>query len=66
LRIAVVAFGDASRGDDAIGTDVVSRMAGVEQVVDLVPMNGGSDVLRTLESPCEFDGLAIAQLRSCR
>lgn len=64
MRIAVVAFGDAARGDDAIGTEVISHIERRGLPEHAILINGGTPVLRTLESLSDFDGLVIVDAAS--
>ncbi len=64
MRIAVVAFGDTSHGDDAIGLEVISRIDRTDLDEDVMIINGGENVLRTLESISGFDGLVLVDAAS--
>lgn len=64
MRIAVVAFGRSSGGDDAIGLRVISRIDRGDLKEDVAIIDGGNDVLKTLESMSGFDGLVIVDAAS--
>lgn len=64
MRIAVVAFGDASHGDGRIGLHVISRINRADLMEDVAIIDGGTDVLKTLESISGFDGLVIVDAAS--
>jgi hydrogenase maturation protease len=59
VRIAVVAFGHSSGGDGGIGLQVISRIDRGGLKEDVAIIDGGKDVLKTLESMSGFDGLVI-------
>jgi hydrogenase maturation protease len=64
LRIAVVAFGRSSSGDRGIGLRVISRIDRGDLKEDVAIIDGGDDVLKTLESMSGFDGLVIVDAAS--
>jgi hydrogenase maturation protease len=64
MRIAVVAFGDASHGDGGIGPNVIARIDRADLREDVAIIDGGTDVLKTLESISGFDGLVIVDAAS--
>ena len=64
MRIAVVAFGDASHGDDAIGIELISQVNRRDLPEHAIFINGGTDVLKTLESLSDFEGLVIVDAAS--
>ena len=61
MRIAIVAFGDADAGDSGVGIEVVARMSTDHLPEHAVLINGGTDVLRALESVRGFDGLIVVK-----
>lgn len=64
MRIALVGFGDGSRGDDAVGVEVISRVDRSALPEDVFILNGGTNVLKTLETVTGFDGLVIVDAAS--
>lgn len=64
VRIAVVAFGDAAHGDHAIGLEIISRIDRTDLDEDVIIINGGQNVLKTLESISGFDGLVVVDAAS--
>ncbi len=64
MRIALVAFGDASGGDDSVGVEVISRIDRMSLPEDVLIINGGTDVLKALETVSSFDGLVIVDAAS--
>lgn len=64
MRIAVVAFGDISHGDHAIGLQIISHIDRTDLDEDVIIINGGRNVLRTLESISGFDGLIVIDAAS--
>jgi hydrogenase maturation protease len=64
VRIAVVAFRRSSGGDDGIGLEVISRVNRTDLKEDVAIIDGGQDVLKTLESMSGFDGLVIVDAAS--
>ena len=64
MRIAVVAFGDTAHGDHAIGLEIISRIDRTDLDEDVIIIDGGQNVLRTLESVSGFDGLVVVDAAS--
>jgi hydrogenase maturation protease len=64
MRIAVVAFGDSSHGDHAIGLEIISHIDRTDLDEDVIIIDGGQNVLRTLESISGFDGLIVVDAAS--
>jgi hydrogenase maturation protease len=59
VRIAIVAFGDTSAGDSGVSIEVLARMSRDHLPEHAVLINGGTDVLKALESVRGFDGLIV-------
>jgi hydrogenase maturation protease len=64
VRIAVIAFGDGSSGDGGIGLKVISLIDRADLSEDVAIIDGGTDVLKTLESISGFDGLVVVDAAS--
>ena len=64
MRIALVGFGNGALGDDAVAIDVISRVDRSALPEDVFVLNGGTNVLKTLESVTGFDGLVIVDAAS--
>ena len=64
MGIAVVAFGDAAQGDDAIGIEVISKMEKLGIRADAISVGDRTNVLRVLEEATKFDGLVIIDAAS--
>lgn len=64
MRIALLGFGDASNGDAAIAVEVISRIDRMSLPEDVLIINGGTEVLKSLESVSGLDGLVIVDAAS--